>query len=58
MAEAKTISGHVRSIILAVTQVTGWAVLVVQAQQARHLNDPDGITTHSVLTFRFNLETI
>ena len=58
MAEAKTISGAVRAVMLAIDIVTDWKVPVVEFQQARHMNDPDGLTTHSVSTFRFLLEPV
>lgn len=56
MAEAKTISGVLRAVMLALEIATDWKVTVVEAQQARHMMDPDGLTTHSVNTFRFLLE--
>jgi hypothetical protein len=56
MAEAKTISGVVRAAMLAIDIVADWKVPIVEFQQARHMNDPDGLTTHSVNTFRFLLE--
>lgn len=56
MEEAKTISGIVRSIVLAMTGVDDWDVNSVTAQAARHMSDPDGLTTHSVLTFRALLQ--
>lgn len=58
MAETKTISGIVRSVMLAMEIATDWKIPVAQFQQARHMNDPDGLTTHSVNTFRFLLEPI
>ena len=58
MAEAKTISGALRTSMLALEIVTDWNVPVREVQTIRHLNDPDGLTTHSILTARFLLEPI
>lgn len=56
MAEAKTIAGVIRSVLLAITSVSNWTVSVADFQTARHFADPDGLTTHSVVTFRFLLQ--
>jgi hypothetical protein len=56
MSEAKTISGVVRSVMLALEIATDWKIPVVEFQTSRHMNDPDGLTVHSVNTFRFLLE--
>jgi len=56
MIEAKTISGIVRGIILSMVAVNFWLLSAVEFQTMRHMPDPDGLTTHSVLTFRFLLD--
>lgn len=54
--EAKTISGIVRREILALTVATDWQIKIAQVSSIRHMNDPDGLTSHSVITCRFLLE--
>lgn len=56
MAEAKTISGAIRSVMLAIEIAADWKVAIVEFQSSRHMNDPDGLTVHSVNTYRFLLE--
>ena len=57
-AEAKTISGIVRSEMMALTLATDWQIKVSRVQAIRYLNDPDGLTAHSIITCRFLLEPI
>lgn len=54
--EAKTISGLIRTEMLGLAIATDWNIPVRQVQAMRHMNDPDGLTTHSVVTCRFLLE--
>lgn len=56
MAEAKTISGVVRAVMLALEIANDWKIAIAEFQTSRHMNDPDGLTVHSVNTFRFLLE--
>lgn len=54
--EAKKISGAVRAALDMPLVITGHKVIVHGFQDARHLNDPDGITAHSVVSFRYLTE--
>lgn len=56
LMEAKRISGLVRTALMALEAVTDWLVVVVEFRGARHGFDPDGLTAHSVVTFRFLLQ--
>lgn len=58
MAEAKTITGIIRQIMLALEVLNGWQIPVRDIQARRHFTDSDGLTTHGVLTARFLLETV
>lgn len=58
MAEVKTIAGVLRGLMLALELATDWNIPIREVQTIRHLNDPDGLTTHSVVTVRFLLETV
>lgn len=58
MAEAKTITGIIRQIMLALEVLNGWQIPVREVQARRHFTDSDGITTHGVVTVRFLLETV
>lgn len=57
-AEAKTISGIIRAEMMALTLAADWQIKVSRVQATRHMNDPDGLTAHSVITCRFLLEPI
>src|SRR4051812_30289083 len=48
MGEAKGIAGQVRTALLGIDAVTDWTASVSEFQTARHMPDPDGLTTHSV----------
>jgi hypothetical protein len=51
--EAKTISGAIVSAISnADLTLSGYRLVLIQHDATRHLGDPDGITSHSVITFR------
>lgn len=54
--EAKRISEFVRSVLSAAFTVTGWEIKAAQFQGAQHLDDPDGVTAHGVLSFRYLIE--
>lgn len=55
--QAKGLAWIVRSIILAMDpNLDSWIIKLIDHQQERDMTDPDGITTHSVLTFRFLIE--
>ena len=51
--EVKTIAGVVRGALHeAELTLTGWQFLEIAHQDTRYLKDPDGLTSHAVLTFR------
>lgn len=55
-AEAKGLVADVVPVVLAITAVTGFTVIAAELQTSRTLRDPDGLTEHSALTFRFLLD--
>jgi hypothetical protein len=57
MAEAKAITGIIRTLMLALEVLNGWRIPVRDVQARRHFYDADRITVHGVLTVRFLLET-
>lgn len=57
MAEAKTLTGIIRSIMLGLEVLNGWQIPIRDIQARRHFTDADGLTTHGVLTARLLLET-
>lgn len=42
--------------ILAIAAVPGWTLVSVKPESSRVLRDPDGLTDHGVLTFRFIID--
>lgn len=52
--EAKTIAGAVRGSLheAELDLGTDWQFLEIAHQDTRYLKDPDGLTSHAVLTFR------
>lgn len=56
MPRAKTIAGQVRDALAAVLDVPGFTAIVGEHRDTRYLNDPDGLTTHAVLTFRYLID--
>lgn len=52
--EAKTIAGAVRGALHEVELSLGsdWQFLEIAHQDTRYLKDPDGLTSHAVLSFR------
>ena len=51
--EVKTIAGAVRGALHeAELTLTGWQFLEIAHQDTRYLKDPDGLTSHAVLSFR------
>lgn len=52
--EAKTIAGAVRGVLHEAELNIGsaWQFLELAHQDTRYLKDPDGLTSHAVLTFR------
>lgn len=54
--QAKSIAGVVRTIIKALSGVTGFVVVLSEFESTRHLTDPDGKTCHAVVTHRLLLD--
>lgn len=52
--EAKQISGAIVSLLNfnASLTLTGYRLVSIEHESSRHLDDPDGLTSHSVVTFR------
>lgn len=55
-AEALTIAGAIRSMMRTYLTLEGFQNTVQGFEDARHLVDADGLTAHSVVTFRFLLD--
>ncbi len=53
--EASQIAGPVRDAIDGIGAVTGYAINYVQFRQTRIMDDPDGLTTHGVVTAELHL---
>lgn len=56
LMQSKNISGYVRDALLNIDAVPEWLVPVVEFRGTRHGYDPDGVTAHSIATFRFLLQ--
>ena len=54
-AEAKTIRAAIHPIVEDLA-VPGFVVNAVTLEASRSLTDPDGITKHAVLTYRFSID--
>lgn len=54
--EAKTVSGQVHDALAVPFAVNGWAITATELQSARHFIDSDGITRHSVISYRLQIE--
>lgn len=54
--EAKTLSASVATAVLATTDVAGFALDDVRLESRSTFDDPDGLTAHTVMTFRFTLD--
>lgn len=54
--EAKTIAAAVKGAVLAIGTVSGGTLTGVFSETARSFRDPDGLTEHTVLTFKFIIE--
>lgn len=53
--EAKALAGQVRAALESAPEVTGYHVQTHEFRDVRYLEDPDGLTTHGAMTFRFVL---
>ncbi|MEF2550001.1 DUF3168 domain-containing protein [Aurantimonas sp. A2-1-M11] len=56
-AEAKTIGAQVAGTLATELTIADFRVVIGALETARYLKDPDGITTHGVITFRYAVET-
>lgn len=54
--EAKTIGAAVREALDSQLSITGFTVAEWRAQPARYFVEPDGLTTHGVLVFRYLID--
>lgn len=55
-AEVKDLAASVGSRLAATLTVTGFTVIIAALESSRTFRDPDGLTEHSVLTFRYVLQ--
>jgi hypothetical protein len=53
--EADNVAGLVRACLDAITSVTGFKLRYNQFRQVRTLDDPDGVTTHAIVSSEFLL---
>lgn len=51
--EAKGIAGTIRALLNTELAISGFRVVVAEHVITRWLNDPDGLTKHAVLEFRY-----
>lgn len=51
--EVKQIAAAVRSALKAIPMLSGFTVSVVEFQQCQYLRDPDGLTRHAAIQFRY-----
>ncbi|WP_353641321.1 DUF3168 domain-containing protein [Mesorhizobium sp. WSM2239] len=54
--EVKDLAPSVVSRLATTLAVTGFVVILAELNSSRTFRDPDGLTEHSVLTFRFLLD--
>lgn len=55
--EAKRVSAAIVAILREIFTLSEFEITVAQFQNANHFTDADGTTAHSVLTFRYLLQT-
>lgn len=53
--EAKSITGQVVAALAAALDLSGFGVITWDCTDIRHMTDLDGLTSHSVVTFRYRL---
>lgn len=57
--EAKAIAGAVVTALNGqALSLTGYRLVLIEHQSSRHLDDPDGLTSHSVVTFRALIDEV
>ncbi len=54
--EAKTLVALVRQRINAITSVTGYTLISVEVEDTRFMRDPDGLTSHGVVSARWLID--
>ncbi len=55
--EAKRLTGEIREVLKVPFTVAGFEITNAQFQSANHFTDADGLSAHSVLTFRYLIQT-
>ncbi len=55
-AEAKVLAAAVSERICAISAITGFNLISVEMRDQRRMRDPDGLTSHIVLSFQFTLD--
>lgn len=56
--EVKTIAAAVITAVTGITDFAGYKVVVAALETARFFRDPDGLTEHGVLTFKFLIDVL
>lgn len=56
--EAKAIGAAVRAALNVALPVAGFTVVEFEQRDARYLRDPDGVTEHGVLVFRYLIDPV
>lgn len=51
--ESKSIASAIRTAMKTQITLTGYSVIVTQYQQTQFLKDPDGLTRHAMVEYRF-----
>jgi hypothetical protein len=54
--EAKQIAAAVVTTLDSALTLPGFAVVIHEVDQVRHMRDPDGFTSHSVVTIRYGIQ--
>ncbi|MCO6386237.1 DUF3168 domain-containing protein [Aliihoeflea sp. 40Bstr573] len=56
--EAKEVGEAIRKALAADLTVADYHIILSEFENARILDDPDGLTTHGVITFRYLLQPV
>lgn len=56
--QAKSIAGVIRAVLQSTLTVTGFSLVQQDFETTRHTTDPDGLTSHSVVTHRFLIDPV
>jgi len=54
--QAKQIASAVRGALQSMTVISGFDLVLSEFENTRHLTDPDGLTAHAVISYRFLLD--